>query len=235
MLVAASLVLAAPVAVAATAPAARPSTWKVLFDSFFGPTVRLPTWAFGWRYGVDGYVEQVHGPGADGGGAVHRSSRPSALAVAATPELLRRGFRGLARPANPAALAEGYRALRARGVTFVVDLREEGDAREAEAAARTAGLGYANVKLKDNAWHVPPRALRAAVSTLQERVAAGDNVVVHCQRGRGRTGLVVSAYEATRHAAWTERDAIRYARGGGMYLLGQEHALRRFVRDRRSR
>ena len=229
MLVAATLgalLLATPVVDAAE----RPSTPKVVFDTVFGPTVRLPNFLFGWRYAVDPYVETVHGPGAGGGGAVFRSSRPAALGATPTrPELLHRGFLNLARPSDPVALAAGYQALRARGATFVLDLREEGDASEARAAARAAGLGYANVKLKDNAWHVPQRALGAAVDVIRERVAAGENVVVHCQRGRGRTGLVVSAYQATRHPEWTGADAVRYARGGGLYLLGQERALRRFV------
>jgi len=202
---------------------------RALVKTFTAPVV-LVGYKFGFNYKVNPYtaeVEAIDEPA--GNGHVLRSSRPSSLAVDAHPERLDGPF--VARPLNRAAAREGYRYLRQEHrVDVILDLRDEADVDAARDDAEAAGLTYRSVRLKDNAWHYPMEESLEAVNILLEETARGRTVDIHCQAGRGRTGMIVAMYQVARHPEWSESDAINYARTHGIVLFGQENVIRRFVR-----
>ena len=85
---------------------------------------------------------------------------------------------------------EGYRNLAARGVTTIVDLRAEADARDEDAFVRSLGLRVIHLPIRDG--QVPSEA---AVHRLLQIVGDDDGVVfLHCGAGVGRTGAMTGAY-----------------------------------------
>lgn len=210
-------------------PSTYPGTFRAALNTVVAPLVGVAENRTGWRYKVTPYITEVE-PSNGARGAVVRSSRPSSLAVDVKPELTKKGVLDLSRHTNPAALKEGYAYLYASGIRAVVDLRFEGKQAEARRAAERAGLEYHHVALKDNAWFNPQPLLVAAVNAIEKAASGGKNVDVHCEAGIGRTGLVIAAHQAFRQNM-TEDEAVAYARGHGLELFGQEHALRVFVRS----
>ncbi len=205
-----------------------PGRFKAAVATVFAPLVGVAENRLGFRYPVAPYVKEVE-PAASGRGAVVRSSRPSSLATNVKPELTPGRVFVLAKHTNPEALKAGYEFLYAKGVRAVVDLRFEGQESEARQAAEAAGLEYHNVKMKDNAWVNPQPVLVEALNAVEKAARSGKTVDVHCEAGIGRTGLVIAAHQALRQGM-TEEAAVAYARGNGLELFGQEHALKVFVR-----
>ncbi|MEA2641412.1 MAG: hypothetical protein QOF51_2806 [Chloroflexota bacterium] len=79
--------------------------------------------------------------------------------------------------------------LRRLGITAVVDCREEaGD--DADALARS-GIELLRLPTPDNHQLTQP-ALEAGVTWVNERLARGDRVFVHCMHGIGRGPLLGS-------------------------------------------
>jgi protein-tyrosine phosphatase len=75
------------------------------------------------------------------------------------------------------------------GVDFVVDLTEEG---ELPPYARD-GLDYRRMPIRD--FGVPSEdEMRNILDTIDEALAAGRTVFVHCRGGIGRTGTVIGCY-----------------------------------------
>lgn len=122
-------------------------------------------------------------------------------------------------PAGPddAATAARLVALRELGVTAFVDLTETGEVAAYEHLV--GGAAYHRRPIPD--FGVPADdELRATLDLLDELVAAGATVYLHCRGGLGRTGTVVScrlvregvpaaevpARLATLRAASTKRD-----------------------------
>jgi protein tyrosine/serine phosphatase len=118
------------------------------------------------------------------------------------------------------ALAE----LKALGVGLIIDLREEGSARQAEKQrVEQLGIRYA---------HVPMRALSAPrPSEIQQVLSlilheSSAKVYVHCLRGKDRTGTVIACYRI-QHDGWDNERALAEARGYGMSRL--ETAMQAFI------
>ncbi len=217
----------------AAAGAAKPGPVKAVVKTVAGPLVPAVRGALGFKvhYPVDPYIDSVH---VEANGAqIYRSSRPHS--VGSSPELAG----DLAAPefvggrvfktANPEASQAGYSAYAKRGIKVVVDLRAEATDVDRE-AAKTAGLEYVNVKLHDNAIYNPVDSLVAAVNAVNAAAGQKKSVVMHCEKGVGRTGLVAAAFAATKHPEWTEADVVKYAEDRGLQLLGQKRALQRFWR-----
>jgi protein tyrosine phosphatase (PTP) superfamily phosphohydrolase (DUF442 family) len=93
------------------------------------------------------------------------------------------------RGAAPSSAA-GYLSLIAAGVTTVVDLRAEPDARIDQAALREAGLTIVSLPIRDG-----QTPTRTQIDEFLRLVAASPGTVfVHCGAGVGRTGSVAAAY-----------------------------------------
>jgi protein-tyrosine phosphatase len=88
--------------------------------------------------------------------------------------------------ANPTS----YDGLAAAGVTTVVDLRAEDDARQDDALIRALGMEVVHIPIRDG--QIPSDA---EVQQFVDVVAqAPGTVFVHCGAGVGRTGSMTSAY-----------------------------------------
>jgi phosphatidylserine/phosphatidylglycerophosphate/cardiolipin synthase-like enzyme len=212
---------------------AKPSPAAAVVKTLAGPLVPAVRAAFGHKvhYKVEAYIDSVH---VEANGAqIYRSSRPHSVGASpglagdrAAPEFV--GGR-VFKIANPAASQAGYAAYVERGIQVVVDLRAEATDVD-RAAAQKAGLEYVNVKLHDNAIYNPMDTLIAGVNAANGAVRQGKSVVLHCEKGMGRTGLVTAGIALTKHPEWTEADVLKYAEDRGLELIGQKRALQRLFR-----
>jgi protein tyrosine/serine phosphatase len=118
------------------------------------------------------------------------------------------------RSAQPTA--EGMRHLEAAGIKTVLNLR---DFQTDQDEARGTVLHLVHVRL--NAWDVDEPKLLAALRVLRD--PAAWPVLVHCQHGADRTGLVVALYRVTSQG-WTPYDAAdEMTRGGfGFHSVWRE-------------
>lgn len=85
--------------------------------------------------------------------------------------------------------ARGYRRLQRRGVTAVINLRDEFD----NAEAGIAPPRYLYLPTVDN---TPPRMedLCAGIRMIRAEIAAGGQVYIHCMLGVGRSATLAAAY-----------------------------------------
>ena len=100
---------------------------------------------------------------------------------------------------------EGMRALAARGVAVVVDLRD-GAEQFAEEKALVESLGMRAVHLPLHGWRTPRReqveAFLAILCANRDRT-----VFVHCRRGAERTGVMLAAYRLAADG-WSAEHAL---------------------------
>ncbi len=103
---------------------------------------------------------------------------------------------------DPAALAERLEAFLDAGITFFLDLTEEGELEAyAEALAELAeerGTEVRHVRFPIADHRVPRRRedMVAILDAIDEALAAGECLYVHCFGGIGRTGTVVGCHLA---------------------------------------
>ena len=106
---------------------------------------------------------------------------------------------------------DDFRALAALGVKTLIDLAEEGDARE-EANARTAGMQFVRIPMTTR--QVPSADTIAKFLALVND-PANQPVYVHCIGGRHRTGVMTAIYRMTMDGwnqarAWAEVKQYKY-------------------------
>lgn len=102
---------------------------------------------------------------------------------------------------------DGMRALEAYGIKTVINLRRHhSDVDEVE------GMSLTLVELPKNAWNVHDDAF--VIKVLQAIRDAEKPVLIHCQHGADRTGLMVAMYRIIEQG-WTREEALYELRNGG--------------------
>ena len=101
-------------------------------------------------------------------------------------------------PRNPddASSLEKIAALKDLGVTLFVDLTEEGELHPY--AQWAAPARHVRFPIPDRYPPVTPEQAAAILGAIDECIAAGGIVCVHCKGGVGRTGTVVGCWLARR-------------------------------------
>lgn len=92
-----------------------------------------------------------------------------------------------------APVAENIEALVAKGITHIIDLVESP---VSEGLAKQAGISYKNlpteqIAILDSAGN----KLNQIKQAIDEALAAGKTVYIHCDKGETRTGLSVAYYQ----------------------------------------
>ncbi len=128
------------------------------------------------------------------------------------------------------------RSLLDAGVTFWVDLTESDEhgpywsALETEAAALRSEVEHRRFPIPD--MDVPfPQQMTSILDTIDDALAEGHTVYVHCMGGIGRTGTVIGCY-LVRHGLSGEEALKEIARLRGGYVESPETSnQRRMVRE----
>ena len=133
----------------------------------------------------------------------------------------------LAACVDPVAGVQAAEHLRVGGVTLLVNLYERPDPPELLAA-----LGAETLHLPVHNSDAPSQAqLDRGVRAIEEALAAGRKVAVHCGAGLGRSGTLLAAYlVAQGSGAEGAIGEVRAARPGSIETLEQENAVREFER-----
>ena len=109
------------------------------------------------------------------------------------------------RSAQPTA--EGLREMERRGVRTVINLRHHHD--DADGAA---GTKVRLVRVKMNTWHIEDEDVARVLAILREEKSGP--ILMHCQHGSDRTGLICAMFRMVEEG-WSREDAIGEMRGGG--------------------
>lgn len=87
-------------------------------------------------------------------------------------------------------------ALKGSGIDSFIDLTEDGEL--LPYAQWAAPAGHVRFPIADLGVPASPERTAAALDAIDERIAAGGTVYVHCWGGVGRTGVVVGCWIARR-------------------------------------
>jgi protein-tyrosine phosphatase len=96
---------------------------------------------------------------------------------------------------------------------------------------RLAKQGLIEVHLPTRDFSPPSLALlHHGVTAIEEALARGQRVAVHCRGGRGRSGTLLACLLVARGASPAEALVrVRHARPGAVETRGQEAAVRAFA------
>lgn len=121
---------------------------------------------------------------------------------------------------------EGLKSLATIGVRAVIDLRAAGSrsSRE-EQAVETLGMKYYNVPLPGLA--APPEQRVAIILALLDD-SNNWPVLIHCRRGKDRTGTIIACYRIE-HDRWPNNRALAEAIDDG--LNGVERGMKDYIRQ----
>lgn len=122
---------------------------------------------------------------------------------------------------------QGWRNLKAMGITTVVDLCDSGMAQE-QKAVEAAGMRYVSIPMNGDGI-VEPNANKVA-QALGLLLSAKGKIFIHCHKGSDRTGTVVACYRIT-HDHWQAAKALKEAENYGMSWLNI--GMKRYVRNYR--
>jgi protein tyrosine/serine phosphatase len=126
------------------------------------------------------------------------------LSVAGVPNL-HKVTDGLYRSAQPTG--EGWKNLKALGITTVVNLRSSHSDREAIAPL---GIAYEHIPMK--AWHAEHQDIARFLKIVSDPKRAP--VLVHCEHGADRTGTMCAVYRIVVQG-WTKEEALKEMTQGG--------------------
>jgi uncharacterized protein (TIGR01244 family) len=107
---------------------------------------------------------------------------------------------------------EGFKALAARGIKTVINLRDSDDRREAQ-QVRDAGMAYLHLS-----WDSEKATEEDAEEFLALLEQARGPIFVHCLVGRDRTGMAVAAYRL-RVQGWTLQAALQDLNAHGHFWM----------------
>jgi len=88
-----------------------------------------------------------------------------------------------------------YAALKALGITTIIDLQEKPTKYE-KSAAEALGMKYINIPM-DDAVYPPEAAIAQFLKEIND--PANGTMYVHCKGGRHRTGVTGAAYRYTKY------------------------------------
>jgi len=101
---------------------------------------------------------------------------------------------------------QGFEEIRAKGIKAVINLRHDHSD-----AALVAGLGFDLVEIPMRAWRFSEDDIVKALKAIQ---AAPKPVLVHCEQGADRTGVVMAMYRIVVQG-WTKAEALAELKRGG--------------------
>ena len=99
-----------------------------------------------------------------------------------------------------------FEEMRAKGIRTVINLRHD-----LSDESLTSGLGFGLVEIPIRAWGFSEDEIVKVLKAVQ---AAPKPVLVHCQMGSDRTGVVIAMYRVV-FQGWTKKDALAELEDGG--------------------
>jgi protein tyrosine/serine phosphatase len=129
-------------------------------------------------------------------------------------------FRG----AQPAA--EDFQALKALGITTVIDLQKKPTSYE-KATVESLGMKYINIPMRDDEY---PNEVSIATFLRNVTDPANGKVYVHCKGGRHRTGVTGAVYRFTKYG-WDYDKVMKEMENYNFDTSFGRNAMKQFVID----
>jgi protein tyrosine/serine phosphatase len=117
---------------------------------------------------------------------------------------------------------KGFIEIRDRGIKTVVNLRSHHSD-----DSKAAGLGLVLVRVPMTAAGFSEADIVAALKAIQ---SAAKPVLIHCQRGADRAGVVSAMYRVV-FQDWSREEAIAELQGGGFGFASHYKHIPRFIRE----